>query len=432
MQVAVEKLSPVLLELAVQVDAQRVKSELAKAYREVAKTARIKGFRPGKAPRQVLAHVYGRRIAADVAQRLVEETYTEAIAAQQVQPVSQPAIESDSVRDNEPFNYKARVEIVPQIDEIKYEGLEVTKPNTEVTEALLDSELETLRRANSTLEPPKEPRGAREGDQVTIDVDVAVDGEQIEDASAKDFEAELGSNTVLPEIEQALLGKQQGEQVETEIELPAGHPHPKLRGRRAQFRLSLKDIKERVLPDLDDEFAKDLGDFETLDALKEEIKQDLAKRLQEQAENAVAEALVQELVKANPIEVPQSLVAQQNRVTEQELVAQARSRGQQGTLTPQVREQIAADSEVKVRAGLLMAEIAKREGIKIGDAEIEAGIAELAEQTGKNVAKLRAEYRDPKRREMLIGMILENKVLDIVESKANIKQSEPAAAEGSQ
>ena len=126
------------------------------------------------------------------------------------------------------------------------------------------------------------------------------------------------------------------------------------------------------------------------------------------------------------------MVTQQNGVTEQELLAQARARGQAGTLTAQMREQIAADSVVKVRAGLLMAEIAKREGIKIGDAEIEAGLAELAEQTGKNIAKLRAEYRDAKRREMLIGMILENKVLDIVESKANIKQSEPAAAEGSQ
>ena len=264
MQVAVEKLSPVLLELAVQVEAERVKSELAKAYREVAKTARIKGFRPGKAPRQVLAHVYGRRIAADVAQRLVEETYSEAIAAQQVQPVSQPAIESDSVRDNEPFKYKARVEIVPQIDDLKYEGLEVTKPSTEVTDEQLSAELESLRRANSTLEPLNEARGAREGDLVTIDVEVSVGGEPVEDASARDIEAELGASMLIPELEKALLGKQQGEQAEVEVELPASHPHPKLRGQLGQFRLTLNDIKERILPELDDEFAMDLGEFDTL------------------------------------------------------------------------------------------------------------------------------------------------------------------------
>lgn len=423
MQVQAEKLSPVLLELAIEVDAERVGVELSKAYRELAKTAKIRGFRPGKAPRQVLAKMFGPRVARDVAQRLVEDTYSQAIGGQEVQAVSQPAIESEPVKADKPFNYKARVEIVPEISEVKYEGFEVTKPPSEADDERLKAELENLQRANSTLEPAGDDHGAEKGDVVTMDFDVTVDGEAVTEAGAKDLDAELGNGQVLPEIEKALLGKKTGEPATCELELSANHPSEKLRGKTATFNLALKEVKRRILPELDDEFAKDLGDYETLDELKAALKEDVDKRLAEEAENKMAEALVTELVKANPIEIPKALVQQQNQMTEQQMLQQARASGQQGQLPQEVRARIQADSEVKVRAGLLMAEIAKREGIKIGDPEIEEGLKELAEQTGKNIAKLRAEYRGARQREMLVGMILENKVLDIIESKSKIESA---------
>lgn len=430
MQVAAEKLSPVLLELAVEIDAVRVDEELTKAYRELAKRAKISGFRPGKAPRKVLAHLYGARIERDVVQRLVDETYDRALGAQNVQAVSQPAIEPSALKDGAPFSYKARVEIVPQIEKLQYEGFEVERPSVEVTEEVLQEELESLRRANSTLEPLKETRGAQDGDFAVIDVEVLVDGKAIEGAGTKDFEVQLGGQSLLPEIHQALLTKQPGDEATTEVAMSESHPNPELRGKRAVFRLTVKELKERVLPALDDEFAKDLGDFDSLDALKQALLEDLGKRLGEQADNSVAEALVHRLVEANPIDVPQSLVRQQTQASEQEFVAQARARGQQiRSLPPELREQFQKDSETKVRAGLLMAEIAKTEQIKIGDKELEEGMAEIAQQTSKNIAKVRAEYRDPKKREMLFGMILENKVLDILQAKAKITQNARATSE---
>jgi trigger factor len=423
MQVAVEKLSPVLLELAVSVDAERVSSEITKAYNQLSKSARIRGFRPGKAPRKVLVHLYGPRIERDVVQRLVEDTYEKALAGQNVQAVGQPAIEPDALKDSEPFRYKARVEIVPEIPNLKYEGFEIKKPSLKVSDAALAAELEALRKANSTLEPVTDGRGAQTGDLVNIDFDLSVDGAVIEGAGATDLEVELGNAQLLPELEAALLGKKVGESSTAEVKMPEAHPDARLRGKATSFAIKVKELKARVLPTLDDDFAKDLGEFETLEDVKKAVTGDLEKRLGEQAENAVAESIVAELVKANPIEVPRSLVQQQNSITEQELVQQARARGQRGGLNAEVRQRIAADSEVKVRAGLLMAEIAKRESIKIGDKEIEEGLAELAAQSGKNVAKLRVEYREPKKREMLIGMILENKVLDIIESKSNITEA---------
>jgi trigger factor len=424
MQVNVQRLSPVLVEFDVEITADRVKSEVEKAYLSVAKTARVSGFRPGKAPRKVLSHLYGGRIAADVAQRLVDETYPQAISEQKLQPVTDPAIEPRRLEENKAFGYKARVEVLPLIENVKYDGLEATRPKVEVSSEQIDERLDQLRRSHSTLEPFKTARAAAKGDVATIDFTLSVNGTLIDDAGATDFQAELGGGQLIPEIDEALVGKSIGDTAEAKVDMPAQHPHPKLAGKSAVFALTLKDLKERVLPTADDEFAKDVGDFDTLDALKKDISGTLEKHSKEESDNKVAEQLVIELVKANPVPLPPSLVERQVRVTEQEILQRARSQGQRATgVGEELRGQIQQDSEVKVRAGLLMAEIAKTEGIQIGDAELEEGLKELAEQTGKNVAKLRVEYRDQKKREMLIGMILENKVLDIIEAKAKITEA---------
>jgi trigger factor len=207
-----------------------------------------------------------------------------------------------------------------------------------------------------------------------------------------------------------------------DVQVPAANAHPELRGKTAVFAIALRDLKTRVLPALDDEFAKDLGEFDNLEALKKSIAEDLEKRAQEAADNAVAQRLVAELVKANPIEVPPSLVQQQLQVTEQEILRQSRAQGRGHQLSQELRRSLIQDSEIKVRAGLLMAEIAKAKGIQIGQADIEEGLKGLAEQTGKNLAKVRAEYATQQKREMLVGMILENKVLDIIEEAAQIDQ----------
>jgi trigger factor len=424
MQVNVQRLSPVLVEFDVEVGVAQVTSELEKAYSQVARTARVRGFRPGKAPRKVLSHLYGARIAADVAQKLVDETFPQAVTDQKLQPVTSPAVEAQVVEENKPFSYKARVEVLPEIAGVSYEGLGAKRAKVDITDEAIGKELETLRKAHSTLEALKAPRASQNGDTVSIDFVVSVDGETIDDAGATDFQVELGAGTLLPQIEEAVLGKNSGDESSAEVAMPAQHPHPKLKGKTAKFAITLREIKERVLPNLDDELAKDVGEFENLDALKADIKKKLEAQAKEQSDNQLAEQLVLELVKANPVPVPPSLVERQLRITEQEILTRARSQGQRVTgLGDELRGKLVEDSEIKVRAGLLMAEIAKKEGIQIGNEEIENGLKELAEQTGQNLAKLRVQYKDQQKREMLIGMILENKVLDIIEAKAKIEDA---------
>ncbi|MET0410764.1 MAG: trigger factor [Polyangiaceae bacterium] len=420
MQISANQLSPVILELNVEVDADRVRAELEKAYVELGKQAQVRGFRRGKAPRNVLRHVFGPRVAADVARRLVDETYPKALSEQNVQTVSQPAIESNApLAENQPFSYKARVEVLPKIASVTYTGFQVKRPSVTVSDERVNERLEELRLAHSTLEPVGEDHLAQAGDVVTADIQVRVNGQVVEDAQATDMDLELGRTAILPEIEQAILGHKPPHSADAEVDVPAGHPHPRLRGKTAVFSVTLKDIKTRVLPQLDDEFAKDLGEFSDLGGLRQAVVDDLKKGLDEAADNVVAQALVAELVKSNPIEVPPSLVQRQMEVTRDEIV-RAQRRNEQ--LPNDLQQRIALDSEVKVRAGLLMAEIAKAQNLKVGDEEIEEGLKTLAEQSGKNIAKLRVEYRERSKRELLVGMILENKVLDIIEAQAQIEQ----------
>ena len=421
MQVNVEKLSPVLMEFQVEVPAAQVKDEVDKAMTALQRTARVRGFRPGKAPRHVLAHLYGGRIYADVAQRLVDSTLSKALADKQVQPLSQPAIAPNELKPDDAFSYKARFEVRPDITQVKWEGFEVKRPKLTIEDAMIDAEIARLRREHSTVQAPEPERPAKQGDVARIAFSLEVEGKS-KDAGTQEIETEVGSGEVFKEIDDALVGMKPGDQKDVAITFSDRHANAELRGKPGVFHITLKDLKERILPEVDDEFAKDCGAYENLDALKASLREKIEKEHKQKATDTVAEQLVVELCKSNPIPVPPSLVDQQAQMTERELIGNARRQGQRLDVNADLRQRIRVDAELKVRAGLLMAEIAKEKQIKITDADIDKGYEELAEQTGKNVAKIKAEYRDPKKREMLVGMILEDKILDLIENAAKVAE----------
>ncbi|HKQ71047.1 MAG TPA: trigger factor [Polyangiaceae bacterium] len=423
MQVNVQQLSPVLVEFQVEVPADRVKTEVDKAYQTLQKTARVKGFRPGKAPREVLTHLFGDRITVDVTRSLVDATLPQALTEKNVQPLSQPNIESQKLATGTNFSYKARFEVRPEIASVKYDGFEVTRPSITVTDAMLDEELENLRKAHAVVSPPAEARASKKGDILEISFTVDVAGKRVPEAAGDDVQVELGAGQFLPELDLGLTGVAAGTEKDISVQFAANHVRLDFRSKPAVFHVKLKEVKERVLPALDDDFAKDVGTFQTLAELKEDAKKKIEKALKQKAEDTVAEQLVAKLVEANPIPCPPSLVEQQCSMMEQEIAQQARRNGEPVPRHEELHARVHADSEVKVRAGLLMAEIAKEVQIKVTDEDIEKGLAELADQMGKQVAKLRVEYRDQKRREMLIGMIIEDKILDIIESKAKITET---------
>ncbi len=423
MQVTVENLSPVLVEFQVTVPAERVTQTIDRAYTSLAKSAQIKGFRKGKAPKQVLAHLFGDRVAADVADQLVEDTLSNALQEKKIQPVSNPVIEKPKPSAGEDFAYRARFEVTPSIDEVQYEGLELKRPVYPVDDKMIDAEIEKLRIAHSTLESPAAPRAAKLGDVVTMDFTIDVEGRQVVEASGTDVNAELGSSGFLPQLTEAIVDKEAGATFDVAMNFPENHAREDFRGKSGVFHVTLKTIKERRLPEVDDEFAKDLGKFETLAALKEDIQKRMERSMKERSENEVAEAIVAQLCNRNPIPVPPSLVQQQAKMQENEVLQQARRSGQNvRNLSNDMRQRIAVDAEMKVRAGLLMAEIAKRNKVTVTDEDVQKAYVELAEQTGKNVNKVKSQYQDPKQREFLFGMILEDKVLTIIENASKIEE----------
>ena len=423
MDVQVEQLTPVLVEFSVTVETARVKAEVDKAFLQLQRRAKVKGFRPGKAPREVLAHLYGGSVTNEVCSKLVDETLGQALQEKNVQPLSQPRVEVQKASQTEPLQYKARFEVRPEITELKWEGLEAEKPKVSVDEPQVDAGIEQLRKQHASLNTPEPARAAKAGDVVTIDFSAEVDGKKLD--SGKGMTAELGEGKLIKELEDALVGATPGTEKIVAVNFPANHASPNLRGKEAKFEVKLLDVKERKLPDLDDEFAKDVGEFENLAALRADVKGKLEKQLADQADQQLVTGLVSALCQANPVQAPPSLVQQQMQLTLNEVRQTARRGGQNFQLTPELERQLQVDSEVKVRAGLLMAEIAKRNSVTVNEDDIEKGLQELAAETGKNVARMRAEYRDPNRRQMLIGMILEDKVLDLLISKANVKEIEP-------
>jgi trigger factor len=421
MQVTVQKLSPVLVEFAVEVPQDKVAAEIERAYKELSRTAKIRGYRPGKAPRDVLTHVYGGQVLQTVTQKLVDDTLPKALAEKSVSPIATLSIAPSKLESKASFSYKARFEVTPDIESVKFDGFPAKKPSTKVTDETITAQLESLREDHSTLKAPEPARAAKTGDTVVIDFTLDVDGKHVAEADGKDVQAELGKGALLKELDDALVGVSLGDKKDVELSFPDTHNRADFRGKKGVFHVTVTEVKERVLPGLDDDFAKDVG-FDTLDLLKADVKDKLGKQLEQRAEDALAEQLVVELCKANPVPVPPSLVQRQSEITLQELAAQARRQNQRLQMNEELQQRLQADSEIKVRAGLLMAAIAKSEGVQIVDDDLEKAYVELAEQTGKNVARLKVEYRDQKKREVLLGMILEDKILDIIEAKATITE----------
>jgi trigger factor len=434
MQVQVARISPVVMELAVEVPATEVTAEVEKAYVNLQRKARVRGFRPGKAPRQVLARLYGPQVASDVINAIVNDTLPKAITEQKVQPVNQPQVEAGKFEQGAAFSYKARFEVQPEVGDVSYEGLQLVRPPMTADEKMVEEQLEMLRTQHARLEAPEPARAAQKGDVVTIDFTLSVEGVDKKDAASEGVQIELGSGQLLPELEAAVAGKTIDDSFEVQAKLHESNPREDLRGKTATFHVKVKDIKQKVLPTLDDEFAKDVGSFQTLVELRADVHTRLERVLKDRADTVMAQQIVDQLNEKNHLDVPPTLVEQQCKLMEMEIRQNAMRMGQRPTAEDfqKIHDRIHADAEKKVRAGLLMAAIAKKNGIVVKDDDVQKGLQELAEQTGKNVAKVRAEYNDPQRRQILLGMILEDKVLDVIEAKAQIREGtlEEAQAAG--
>lgn len=431
MQSHVDQISPVLVEIKVEVPWTKVNENLEGAYRVLQRTARVRGFRQGKVPRNVVKNLMGKSVQREVTQRLVEEALAEAVTTHALDPVAMSAMDAPpELTEGQAFSFSAKLEVKPKIERVEMDGLKVNRAIAAVADADVDREVERLREQNAELVAPDPPRPAAQGDVLALKIEVTVDGTARPDLTSEDSRAELGSGRLLAELETGLQGATRDEEREISLTFPEDYGHDELRGKPAVFKVKVKELFAKVLPEIDDDMARDL-DHESLEAMRTTLRKQLETEATRKADAEMREALVDKLIDANPVPVPPTLLERQEQSMMRELFQLQQMLGRPLPMDDSMHHEMHDRAERRIRAGLLFGAIADQEKINVSPEDVDKRLAEIAEQSGKHVAKVRAEYQG-ERRESLASQILQNKLLEYLVSRATITDgpAETAVAEG--
>lgn len=430
MSSVVTEIDPVTIEVKVEVPWERVRKTLDDTYGKIQRTARVKGFRPGKAPRNVIQQLFAKDVRAEVTSNLIQDSLVEAVKQHELPIVSNAQLEKEpTVAEGQPLAFSAKFEVRPKIEKLDTD-ITLVKAPVEVTDAQVDAELEKLRQQNATIEPLETARPAKKGDVVTVDFEVTIDGKKDAEKKSEGVTVEVGDENVMKEIDAVLAGASIGETKTVTVSRPDTDENKDLAGKVVVFDVVIRDVREKRIPALDDDFAKDLGEHQTLEALKKATREKLEKTTKDRAESALRQAAVDELVKLNPIPVPPSLLDQQLRAMAQEFVEFLRMIGQQPKIDEAMVGEMRGRAEQKVRAVLLLGELSRKADIKVEAADVDAKLKEIADRSGKHIAKVKVDYQGEKR-EQLESQILETKLVDHLLAKAKYTtEAAPAKESG--
>ncbi|GAB6062812.1 trigger factor [Deferrisoma palaeochoriense] len=434
MKTEVESISPVKKKLSVEIPAERVAQEEEAALRDLRRSVTLPGFRKGKAPLSLIRRHYGDRVRADVLGRLIEESYREAVLSENLVPVSDADIQIQSMPEEGALAYTAVIEVRPEVEARTYTGLTLKKERVEVDEAEVDEQLERLRQSRATFEPAPEGHEAAEGDMVVMDFTGTVDGEPLEGGSGEDRSVILGTGTLVEGFEEQLKGAKAGEERTVEITFPDDYPNEAIAGKTAQFQVTVKEVKVRTVPELDDEFAKDVAEVEGLEELRDTIRDQIRAEKEKAAENRFRDRLIDALLDANPFEVPPSQVQEQLEFSmariKEDLARRGLDLAQIGIDEGQFRENQRAAAERTVRWAYLVGAIARAEGIEITDADVDARIEEIAQADGRPVSLVKSFFEQGGRLEGLRNYLLEQRVIERVVEGCTVEEVDPEELEG--
>jgi trigger factor len=427
MQIKVEKLSSVKKKLHFEIPADRVATEIDKAYDIIRKRASIKGFRKGKAPQSYIEKHYRDVMADEVIKAIVNDTYFKALADENIYPVSHPVIESDELKRGESFAYSATVDVFPEIEVKDYAGLEVKKEKYVLDEGLIERRLQEMRESMAQLRPAEEGRVAAIGDFVAIDFKGFVDGTPFEQGEATDFQLELGSGRFIPGFEDQVCGMKAGEERTINVTFPEDYGKEELAGKEATFAVTLKEIKVKELPLLDDDLAKEFGEFETIGQLRAKLVEIQEKQERERIEADLRERLIKALIERNDIEVPDALIDRQLQSmlenTRKRLAYQRMSLEMMGMDEAQYKAQFRDIAMGQVKGSLLLDALARQEGITVEESDLEEKIRTLAGDAQESLETVRNYYLQNERaKENLTAQIREERALALLLDRARITE----------
>lgn len=432
MKISIDEISETARKVHVELPEEKVSRHLKKAYRQLNRTAKVRGFRPGKVPLAILKRQYADQINHEVGLELVNETLMEALEQTDIEAVGQSDLDREPLQEGEPFRYSFMVEVKPEVVVKDYKKIPVQRKQLVVNEEEVGAELELRRQANSYLKSLEEPRPIQQGDHAVLDFKAFAEGKPVPDGEATGFHLEVGGNRFNPEFETKLIGASKGEQREIEVTFPADYGNKNLAGKNATFQVEIKDIKEQGLPELDDEFAKNLGDFDNLKDLRTTVRQELESRKGDQIDAEVWTQILDELISRNPFDVPQSMVEQELQrmldTISYRLSAQNLTLEQAGMDEETFKERNREPAERRVRGTFLLEKIAHQESLEISDEEVEQGLHRSAKDMNQSYEQVRDFYQNSNLMEPYKRQLMEEKVINFLRDHADITEVEEAAS----
>jgi len=425
MDVVIENVSELTRKLSITLPEKDVSKELDKAYNKLKREVNLKGFRRGKVPTSVLKKNFRAQVEAEISEQLVQATYFDAVEQENIDPVVHPDIKEHTFNEDGSFVYVAEVEVKPVFDLKEYKGLEVEKPVTEVTDEEVDAKIEQLRREHSALKNAVGDYVIQKDDVAVVDFQGFHNGNAMKEVHNENYSVDIGSGSLGGEFEEKLIGLKKGDKTLYEVDFPADYPNPVMAGKKVEFKVDIQGVKERIKPEIDDEFAKDVNaDYENIDDLRSNIRKQLLEEKEAAQEGDLDDRIVHKLLESHNFEIPERLVLYEI----EEMIKQTETNLERSGHTLESaglnREDLAARSreaaEKRVRGDFLLKKIAETEEIKIEDEDIERGYQRIAGQYNMTVAEVKQFFQ--RREEVLpfINELLNEKILRFLRSEAKL------------
>jgi trigger factor len=427
MKIDVDELSPVQKKIRVELPPEIVRDQFSRAYQDLGRRVRIKGFRVGKAPRSVLQGLYGDEIKGQVRSQLVEDSLGEAIKERGFQIVSRPEIESNELEEGSGFSFSAVVEVKPEIEVNDYLGVQVEKVKIAITDSQVNAALERLRESHARLEPVEDRDVVEQGDFVTLDFEGSIAGKLFSGGKGENYFLEVGGGQALPQFETAIVGLKVAERETVRVTYPEDYANRELAGKVVDFSVIVRDIKKKVLPILDDEFAKDHGECASLEELKAKIRTRLEQELKQIQDEELKEQIINRAIGVHSFTPPPAMVERQTRYLMERY--QNRASGQAASQPEpsmeDARKTLEERAKRQVQATLIVEKIAQRENIEVSDKEVQERIDQLARAAGDKAKTVREFYSRPDARDELRAQMVFDRTLSFLLEKADVKAVQP-------
>jgi trigger factor len=438
MQVTVEDVSSVKKTLHVEIPENEVARELDNAYNTLKRTAKIKGFRPGKVPRSVLERMFGKNVHADVTSRLIQSSFMDAIKQTELKVIGTPQLDPPELDPKGPYKYDASVEITPEIDEINYKGLKLKRTIYQFSDDEVDAQLKMLQKNLAQHEKIPEDRAAREDDIVLIDYEGFKDGKPFEETGkTENFTLKIGAGAISEGFDKQLIGMKPGESKEITETFPEDFSNKTLAGNEITFQVNLSEIRQEVLPDINDAFAKKVGKYDNLDGLRQAIEDNLKQGYAKRTEQELNEQIFTELISKTDFEAPDALVDMELEgiieEAERSFAHQNTSMEQLGLSKEDISEKYRDTALKQVKRHLILSKLIDQESLTLPDDELEDGFKDMSENFGHPLDAIKQYYDENKDKlDLFKHTLLEKKAINLIIDNSKIKDVEPEVAEKSE